>query len=146
MSSWTEYDWKLEAKVSVVLKRVDPNLWALCCLCTEMNNLFYHCCGFTSVNNFDPLCHFSQIYKPGGTVHCGSQDLVYLCPPCACSVAVPPYTLYLSLTATPLFLLVAVAIDLEYNAAHGSLWGSARLLTSCRSLAESVDIVVACLS
>jgi len=42
-----------------------------------------------------------------------------------CSVAVPPYTLYLSLTATPLFLLVVVAIGLEYNAAHGSLWGSA---------------------
>jgi len=57
-----------------------------------------------------------------------------------------PYTLYLSLTATPLFLLVAVAIGLEYNAAHGSLWGSGRLLTSRRSLAESVDIVVACLS
>jgi len=36
-------------------------------------------------------------------------------------VAVPPYTLYLSLTATPLFLLVAVAIGLEYNAAHSSV-------------------------
>ena len=36
-------------------------------------------------------------------------------------MAVPPYTLYLSLTATPLFLLVAVAIGLEYNAAHSSI-------------------------
>ena len=44
-----------------------------------------------------------------------------------CSVAVARYTLYLSLTATPLFLLVAVAIGLAYNAAHGSVWGSGRI-------------------
>jgi len=42
-------------------------------------------------------------------------------------VAVARYTLYLSLTATPLFLLVAVAIGLAYNAAHGSVWGSGRI-------------------
>ena len=36
-------------------------------------------------------------------------------------MAVPPYTLYLSLTAITLFLLVAVAIGLEYNAAHSSV-------------------------
>ena len=39
-----------------------------------------------------------------------------------CSVAVPP-TLHVILTATPLFLLVAVAIGLEYNAAHSSVAG-----------------------
>ena len=53
-----------------------------------------------------------------------------------CSVAVPP-TLHVIfiLTATPLFLLVAVAIGLEYNAAHSSV---ARLLSGLSSVVDSL--------
>ena len=53
----------------------------------------------------------------------------------ACSVAVPP-TLHVIfiLTATPLFLLVAVAIGLEYNAAQSGCrgWRLSRLAVSLR--------------
>ena len=53
-------------------------------------------------------------------------------PLCWCSVAVPP-TLHVIfiLTATPLFLLVAVAIGLEYNAAHSSV-GAVVEVGGCR--------------
>jgi len=53
-----------------------------------------------------------------------------------CSVAVPP-TLHVIfiLTATPLFLLVAVAIGLEYNAAHSSV---AQLLSGLSSVVDSL--------
>jgi len=57
-------------------------------------------------------------------------------------VAVPPYTLYLSLTATPHFLLVAVAIGLEYNAAHSSVAaavvGRRRPVVACRHSRRSL--------
>ena len=54
----------------------------------------------------------------------------------ASSVAVPP-TLHVIfiLTATPLFLLVAVAIGLEYNAAHSSV---AQLLSGLSSVVDSL--------
>ena len=54
------------------------------------------------------------------------RSLIYICITSSlesiCSVAVPP-TLHVIfiLTATPQFLLVAVAIGLEYNAAHSSV-------------------------
>ena len=53
----------------------------------------------------------------------------------------PPYTLCFSLTATPPLLLVAVAIGLEYNAAHSSVvvgcrGGDCRAV-SCCSQSES---------
>ena len=53
-------------------------------------------------------------------------------PSVSCSVAVPP-TLHVIfiLTATPLFLLVAVAIGLEYNAAHSCCRGCRRSSTVC---------------
>ena len=57
-----------------------------------------------------------------------------------CSVAVPP-TLHVIfiLTATALFLLVAVAIGLEYNAAHSSV---ARLLSRLAVIELSSSVCV----
>jgi len=49
----------------------------------------------------------------------------------------PP--LCLSLTATPLFLLVAVAIGLEYNAAHSSVVGCWRLSSVVVSWRQNVS-------
>jgi len=48
----------------------------------------------------------------------------------------PPYTLYLSLTATPLSLLAAIAIGLEYNAVHSSVGGRVAIVSCCRQSAS----------
>ena len=81
--------------------------------------------------------------RPGGSTKALKQtNKIWRGGKCS-GVAVPPYTLYLSLTATPLFLLVAVAIGmigLEYNAAHSSV---ARLLSRLSSVVVG-QLVVAC--